>query len=106
VSDYLSCNLEVRSAENPYEILTTRVYISKPTGDKGKQLETKKHLKWIASLSKGTVLLYTDGSRSIIGDVGAGWVGFTNKILGYCEYLKATATLVDQWKFMMLKFTL
>jgi hypothetical protein len=52
VSDYLSCNLEVRSAENPYEILTTRVHISKPTDDKGKQLETEKHLKWIASLQK------------------------------------------------------
>jgi hypothetical protein len=45
VSDYLSCNLEVRSAENPYEILTTRVHISKPTDDKGKQLEAEKHLK-------------------------------------------------------------
>jgi hypothetical protein len=33
-------------------------------------------LKWIDSVSKGTVPLYTDGSRSIIGDVGAGLVGF------------------------------
>jgi hypothetical protein len=76
VSDYLSCNLEVRSAENPYEILAARVHILKPIDGKGKQLETEKHLKWIASLSKGTLLLYTDGSRPIIGDVGAGWVGF------------------------------
>jgi hypothetical protein len=52
VSDYLSYNLEVRSAENPYEILTTRVHISNPAADKGKQLETEKHLKWITSLSK------------------------------------------------------
>jgi hypothetical protein len=76
VSDYLSCNLEVRPAENPYETLTARVHISKPTDDKGKQLETEKHLKWIASLSKGTVPLYTDGSGPIAGDVGAGWAGF------------------------------
>jgi hypothetical protein len=71
--------------------LTTRVHISTPTDDKEKQLETEKHLKWIASLSKGTVLLYTDGSRSIIGDVSAGWEAFTHRILGYCGYLKVTA---------------
>jgi hypothetical protein len=64
---------------NPYEILTTRAHILKPTDDKGKQLETEKHLKWIDSLSKGTVFLYTDGSRSIIDDVGAGWVGFQTR---------------------------
>jgi hypothetical protein len=84
VSDYLSCNLEVRLAKNPYEILTTRVHISKPTDDKGKQLETEKHLKWIHSLSKGTVLLYADGSRSIIGD-GAGWVGFHKQDSGLLQ---------------------
>jgi hypothetical protein len=72
VSDYLSCNLEVRSAINPYEILITRVHISKPTDDKRKQLDPEKHLKWIHSLSKGTMLLYTDRLRPIIGDVGAG----------------------------------
>jgi ribonuclease HI len=101
VSDYLSCNLEVRSAENPYEILTTRVHISKPTDDKGKQLETEKHSKWIDSLPKGTVLLYTDGSRSIIGDVGAGWVGFHKQdsgllriFEGYC-YLGRSMEVYD-----------
>jgi hypothetical protein len=63
----------VISAENPYLVLTTRVHISKPIDDKGKQIETEKHLNWIASLPKGTVLLRTDGSRSIIGEVGAGF---------------------------------
>jgi hypothetical protein len=88
VSDYLSCNLEVRSAETPYEILTTRVHISKPTDDNGKQLETEKHSKWIDSLPKGTVLLYTDGSRSIIGDVGAGWAGFHKQDSGLLRILR------------------
>jgi hypothetical protein len=39
------------------------------------------------------VLLYTDGSRSIIGDVGAGWVGFHKQdsellriLEGYCYF--------------------
>jgi hypothetical protein len=101
VSDYLSCNLEVYLAENPYEILKTRVHISNPTDDKGKQLETGKHLKWIASLSKETVLLYTDGSRSIICDVGAGWVGFHKQdsgllriFEGYC-YLGKSMEVCD-----------
>jgi hypothetical protein len=101
VSDYLSCNPEVRSAENRYEILTTRVHISKPTDDKGKKLETEKQSKWIDSLSKETVLLYTDGSRSIIGDVGAGWVGFHKQdsgllriYEGYC-YLGRSMEVYD-----------
>jgi hypothetical protein len=61
VSDYLLCNLKVRSPENPYEILTTRVQISKPTDDKEKQLEMEKHSKCIDLVPKGTVLLYTAG---------------------------------------------
>jgi hypothetical protein len=34
VSDYLLYNLELCSAENSYDILITRVHISKPTNDK------------------------------------------------------------------------
>jgi hypothetical protein len=101
VLGYLSCNLEVCSAEDPYETLTTRVHISKPTDDKGNPLETEKHMKWIASLSKGTVLLYTDGSRSIICDVGAGWIGFHKQesgllriFEGYC-YLGRSMEVYD-----------
>jgi hypothetical protein len=47
------------------------------------------------------VLLYTDGSRSIIGDVGAGWVGFHKQdsgllriFEGYC-YLGRSMEVYD-----------
>jgi ribonuclease HI len=64
-------------------------------------LEILKHSKWIDSLPKRTVLLYTDGSRSIIGDVGAGWVGFHKQdsgllriFEGYC-YLGRSMEVYD-----------
>lgn len=73
VSGYLTQRIESRSFENPVDFPFHGNTIGRPSSDKEKEKIRKCHEAWIKSLQPGSLILYTDGSRSSAGHVGAGW---------------------------------
>lgn len=76
VSDYLSDRLECRSRPNFVNIKPNIIHLKRPQSEKEKENTIETHKRWIHTLRPGAVVIYSDGSRSISGKIGAGWVAY------------------------------
>jgi ribonuclease HI len=74
VAPYLTDKLETRSYSNPIDINSITVHLSKPKNESEAKTVCQSHSNWIKSLQTDSLIIYTDGSRSTNGSVGAGWV--------------------------------
>jgi ribonuclease HI len=74
VSEYLDDRLEDRTHKSLVSITPLIIHHKKPQSDDEKKAAVKTHRGWIRSLKSQTIVIYTDGSRSMSSYIGAGWV--------------------------------
>ena len=73
VSEYTNSRIESRNNENPVDLPIRSLQIGRPKSEKDKEKIRDSHHEWMDSLPLGSLIIYTDGSRSNEGDIGAGW---------------------------------
>jgi ribonuclease HI len=78
VKSYVSDRLENTALVCPYSVPIKIVHLNKTDA-------LLLHNRWIKSLPQNTLLLYTDGSKSDKGNIGAGWslISNTNKTFSF-----------------------
>jgi hypothetical protein len=76
VSEYLSSptRIETRSFYNQININTQKIHSSKLKTEEEILKTRNLHSSWITSLPTNAIVIYSDGSRSSTGSVGAGWI--------------------------------
>jgi ribonuclease HI len=76
VSEYPSSptRIKTRSFYNLININTLEIHLSKLKTEEEILKTRNLHISWINSLSTNAIIIYSDGSRSSTGSIGAGWI--------------------------------
>ena len=74
VADILTDVIEDRSNSNTINIPSISLHRNKPSNERERKKLKEIHMLWEKNLPPETILIFTDGSRSEDGYVGAGWV--------------------------------
>jgi uncharacterized protein YciI len=65
--------IETRSFYNLINIIAQKIHLSKPKTEEEILKTRNLHISWITSLPTNAIVIYSGGSRSSTGGVGAGW---------------------------------
>jgi hypothetical protein len=94
-----------RSFYNPMNINALKIHLTKPNTEEEILKTRNLHISWITSLPTNAIVIYSDGSRSSTGSVGAGWIIY-RKLQVLKLYKKISVTLAAAWKYLMQNYML